>query len=216
MPLCNTEGQSEFLPTELSSCSVGHQALVPALPPRALQPPMQNALTPAATGCSCSRGREIFHRLLGTSLLQSADSLPSPLTRAPSTEAALSHPWEHLQAPFATHPPLDRPTRRCSSSTISLCPPASATAPEQAPLWAETLLPSTWLTWQCWTAGMRRRSCAVPGSRCWRGWLGRARGRRRWSWAGRRARGPSRCSARAPCCTGWWRRSRSESAGPCC
>lgn len=39
-------------------------------------------------------------------------------------------------------------------------------------------------------------------------------GRRRWSWAGRRATGRSRCSERARCYRGWWRSNRCSA--PCC
>lgn len=42
------------------------------------------------------------------------------------------------------------------------------------------------------------------------------RGHQRWSWAAHRVRAPSRCSVHGLCCRGWWTRSRSESAGPCC
>lgn len=43
----------------------------------------------------------------------------------------------------------------------------------------------------------------------------RGKGHRRWSWAGRRATGQSRCSARGRCCRGWWRSSRrSECSDP--
>lgn len=81
---------------------------------------------------------------------------------------------------------------------------------------APVLLPSTSRTWRCSTAGRTHRSCVGPGSRCWRGWRATVRGRRRWSWAAHRARAPWRCSARGLCCRGWWTRSRSGSAGPCC
>lgn len=77
-------------------------------------------------------------------------------------------------------------------------------------------LPSMLLTLLCWTVEMIHRSCEVPGSLCWKEWLGRARGHQKSSWAGHKARAPWRCSACAPCCRGWWRRSHSESAGPCC
>lgn len=40
-------------------------------------------------------------------------------------------------------------------------------------------------------------------------------GRQRWSWAGRRVTGRSRCSERGRCCTGWWRSSCSG-CSPCC
>jgi hypothetical protein len=81
---------------------------------------------------------------------------------------------------------------------------------------SQTLLPSRWLTWQCLTAGRTHRSCVGPGNLCWREWQGMERGHQRWSWAVHRARAPSRYSVRGLCCRGWWTRSRSESAGPCC
>lgn len=77
-------------------------------------------------------------------------------------------------------------------------------------------LPSTLLTLLCWTVEMIHQSCEVLGSLCWKGWLGRAREHQKSSWVGRKVRGPWHCSARAPCCRGWWRKSHSGSAGPCC
>lgn len=45
----------------------------------------------------------------------------------------------------------------------------------------------------------------------------RERGHRRWSWAGRRVMGRSRCSVHGRCCRGWWRSSRRSGwFDPCC
>lgn len=45
----------------------------------------------------------------------------------------------------------------------------------------------------------------------------REKGHQRWSWAGHRVMGLSRCSVRGRCCRGWWRLSpHSECSGPCC
>lgn len=45
----------------------------------------------------------------------------------------------------------------------------------------------------------------------------RERGHQRWSWAGRRVTGLSRCSVRGRCCRGWWRSSRRSGCfDPCC
>lgn len=50
-------------------------------------------------------------------------------------------------------------------------------------------LPSTLLTLLYWTVEMIHQSCEVLGSLCWKGWLGRVRGRQRLSWAGRKVKG---------------------------
>lgn len=79
------------------------------------------------------------------------------------------------------------------------------------------VLPSRWLTLLCWTAGRTHRRCAARRSLCWRGLRVTATGRRRWSWAGRRATAPSRCSVHGRCCMGWWTWShRSGCSDPCC
>lgn len=77
------------------------------------------------------------------------------------------------------------------------------------------VLPSRWQTLLCWTAGRTRQRCVGLRNLCWMGWPVRGKGHRRWSWAGRRATGRSRCSARGRCCRGWWRSSRrSECSDP--
>lgn len=77
------------------------------------------------------------------------------------------------------------------------------------------VLPSRWQTLLCWTAGRTRQRCVGLRNLCWTGWPVRGKGHRRWSWAGRRAMGRSRCSARGRCCRGWWRSShRSGCSDP--
>lgn len=102
----------------------------------------------------------------------------------------------------------------CIIWTVSL--PASGPKPEKKEQSDAASLPSTLLTLLCWTVEMIHQSCEVLGSLCWKGWLGRARGHQKSSWAARKARGLWHCSARAPCCRGWWRKNHSGSAGPCC